>query len=171
MHRNFKLCQTVGVIGYRIKFVNMYNNVRDIKDQLNDIIQKNEDSIKGYKKAAENTTEVGLQTYFLDKARERGIFLVELKSVVPAVNTRREIDGSTLGALHRTWMDVKAFFSGDEAESMLEEAIRGDNAAIEEYNDILEDGRLPLDVANVIRRQRDQLRQDLQRIKTLEDLR
>ncbi|MDL5514383.1 PA2169 family four-helix-bundle protein [Arenibacter sp. M-2] len=149
----------------------MNNIVRDIEERLNDIIQKNEDSIKGYEKAAENTTESGLQTYFHNKARERRIFLEELKSVAPALTTREKIDGSTLGAMHRTWMDIKAFFSGDDAEAMLEEAIRGDNSAIEEYNEILVDGRLPADIANVIRRQRDHLNEDLKRIKTLEDLR
>ncbi|MBU2905955.1 PA2169 family four-helix-bundle protein [Arenibacter algicola] len=149
----------------------MNDNIRNIEDRLNDIIRKNEDSVKGYEKAVENTTELGLQSYFRNKARERRIFLEELKSVAPALNTRDEIDGSTLGALHRTWMDIKAFFSGDDEEAMLEEAIRGDNAAIDEYNEVLVDVRLPSEAAAVIRRQRDRLKEDLHRIKTLEDLR
>jgi len=32
----------------------MNNDIKEIEDSLNDIIQKNEDAIKGYEKAAEN---------------------------------------------------------------------------------------------------------------------
>lgn len=40
----------------------------------------------------------------------------------------KEIDdeGSFTGTMHRVWMDVKALFSADNDESMLEEAIRGE---------------------------------------------
>ena len=94
-----------------------------------------------------------------------------MNAVTPALKTRDGIDGSTAGALHRTWMDVKAFFSEDDAEAMLEEAIRGDKAVIEEYNEVLADTHLPIEAATIIRRQRDWLKQDLEKIKTLEDLR
>ncbi|MCM4166481.1 hypothetical protein KCTC52924_03412 [Arenibacter antarcticus] len=149
----------------------MNTDIKEIEDRLNDIIQKNEDSVKGYKKAAENTENAGLQNYFWNKAKERRTFLVELKTSTPTLNTRDKIDGSTAGALHRTWMDVKAFFSGDDAEAMLEEAIRGDKAAIEEYNEVLANTLVPPSLSSIIRRQRDWLMQDLERIKTLEDLR
>lgn len=149
----------------------MNKDIKEIENRLNDIIQKNEDAIKGYEKAADNTKEAGLKMYFNNKARERRTFLVELKAATPALETRDKIDGSTAGALHRTWMDVKAFFSGDDAEAMLEEAIRGDKAAIEEYNEILADTHVPPSVASIIRAQRDSLKQDLAQNRTLEDLR
>jgi uncharacterized protein (TIGR02284 family) len=38
--------------------------------------------------------------------------------------------GSVTGAAHRTWMEVKYWFSADDDESMLEEAIRGEKAAL-----------------------------------------
>lgn len=148
----------------------MNKDIKEIEDNLNDIIQKNEDAIKGYEKAAEITENIGLQTYFRNKAKERQLFLVELKAATPALKTRDKIEGSTTGTLHRTWMDIKAFFSGDDAEAMLEEAIRGDKAAIDEYNEVLADTHLPPSVATIIRKQRDWLMQDLEKNKTLEDL-
>jgi len=149
----------------------MNNDIKEIEDSLNDIIKKNEDAIKGYEKAAENTEDFGLKSFFKTKASERRIFLTELKASAPALETRDEIDGSGAGRLHRTWMDIKAFFSGDDAEAMLEEAIRGDKAAIEEYNEVLADTHLPTEAASVIRKQRDWLTKGLEEIKTLEDLR
>ncbi|WP_086477832.1 ferritin-like domain-containing protein [Arenibacter amylolyticus] len=149
----------------------MNKDIKEIENRINDIIQKNEDAIKGYEKAAENTEETGLEMYFRNKARERRNFLVDLKSATPALDTRDKIEGSTKGALHRTWMDVKAFFSGDDAEAMLEEAIRGDKAAIEEYNEVLADTHIPPNVSSIIRAQRDWLKEDLAKNRTLEDLR
>lgn len=149
----------------------MNDDIKEIEDSLNDIIQKNEDAIKGYVKAAENAEDLGLKSYFETKASERRIFLTELKAAAPALKTRDELDGSAAGALHRTWMDVKAFFSGDNDEAMLEEAIRGDKAAIDEYNEVLADTHLPVEAATVIRKQRDWLKQNIEVNKTLEDLR
>lgn len=149
----------------------MNDDIKEIEDGLNDIIQKNEDAVKGYEKAAENAENVGLKSYFQNKAVERRNFLVELKAAAPALETREEVDGSATGSMHRAWMDVKAFFSGDNDESMLEEAIKGDKAAVEEYNDVLSDTHLPIEAASIIRRQRDWIKQDLEKIRTMEDVR
>ena len=148
----------------------MNNDIKEIEDRLNDIIQKNEDAIKGYEKAAEHAQGINLQNYFRKKAIERSNFLIELKAAAPALKSREGVDGSAAGSMHRVWMDVKAFFSDDNDESMLEEAIRGDKAAIQEYNEVLADTHLPLEAATAIRNQRDWINQDLQKIKTLEDL-
>lgn len=149
----------------------MNTDIKKIEGDLNDIIQKNEDAIKGYEKAAENADEIGLQSYFRNKAKERRKFLSELKGTVPELDTRDGIDGSATGSMHRAWMDVKAFFSADDDESMLEEAIRGDKAAIEEYNEVLSNTHLPSGAARLIRQQRDWLRKDLQEIQSMEDIR
>lgn len=67
-------------------------------------------------------------------------------------------------------MDVKSFFSGDNDESMLEEAIRGDKEAVEEYEEVLEDSNIPTSIASLIREQKMKIRTDLNKIKSLEDL-
>lgn len=72
--------------------------------------------------------------------------------------------------MHRTWMDIKAFFSGNSDEAMLEEAIRGDEAALEEYNEVLENELLPVSVGSIIREQRIKIQLDLSQVKSLEDL-
>jgi len=149
----------------------MNNHIKEIEDSLNDIIQKNADAIKGYEKAAENAEQIGLKNYFQVKAKERHIFLNDLRVAAPALKTKTADESTATGAAHRTWMDIKAFFSGDNDEAMLEEAIRGDKAAVEEYNEVLADTHLPVEAAAVIRKQRDWLKDDLQKIKTMEDVR
>tara|TARA_R110000868_G_scaffold21640_4_gene89718 strand:+ start:7420 stop:7581 length:162 start_codon:yes stop_codon:yes gene_type:complete len=53
---------------------------------------------------------------------------------------------------------------------MLEEAIRGDEAALEEYNEVLENELLPVSVGSIIREQRIKIQLDLSQVKSLEDL-
>jgi len=143
-----------------------------LEKKLVGILEKNEDAIKGYEKAAENAKEIGLQSYFSNKARERKNFISSLKGTLPNLDLgNNQIEGSLAGALHRTWMDVKAFFSGDDDEAMLEEAIKGDKAAVSEYEEILEDISLPPSAAEVIRQQLQWIKKDLAEIKILEDVR
>jgi uncharacterized protein (TIGR02284 family) len=66
-------------------------------------------------------------------------------------------------------MDVKALF-GNNDKSMLQEAIRGDKAAVKEYEEVLEDEALPMEVATIVREQQMKIRTDLNNIKSLEDL-
>ncbi|RKN83491.1 ferritin-like domain-containing protein [Ulvibacterium marinum] len=139
---------------------------------LREILQKNEDAVKGYEKAAENAKEIGLQSYFQNKSKERLNFIASLRAALPNIDLgNREIQGSTTAAMHRTWMDVKAFFSGDDDEAMLEEAIKGDKAAVEEYEEILDDIDLPPAAAEVIRQQMNWINNDLSEIKTMEEVR
>ncbi|WP_373516213.1 PA2169 family four-helix-bundle protein [Pricia sp.] len=142
----------------------------EMVDQLEEILEKNRDAEKGYKKAAENADSISLKSYFEKKARDRKSFNDSLKRELVANYDKIDDDGSFGGTIHRTWMDVKAFFSGDNDESMLEEAIRGDKSAVEEYEEVLEDTTLPSSIATLIRDQQMKIRTDLNKIKTLEDL-
>jgi len=135
-------------------------------------LEKNEDAVKGYNKAAENAKEIGLQSYFQNKAKERVNFIASLRATLPNIDLGdAEIDGSATGAMHRAWMDVKAFFSGDNDEAMLEEAIKGDKAAVSEYEELLEDIDLPPSAAEIIRQQMNWIKKDLTEIETMEDVR
>ena len=138
---------------------------------LEEIIEKNRDAEKGYEKAAENADSQYLRDYFTRKSTERASFCADLKREMAANYDDFDDDGSFTGTMHRAWMDIKNFFSADNDEAMLEEAIKGDKAAVEEYNDVLNDNTLPVGLATVIRDQKMKIQADLNKIKSLEDLR
>lgn len=142
----------------------------ELLDRLEEIAQKNVDAIRGYAKAAENSENEGLKSYFKRKAHERQNFLNGLRTIVPFKRTFTIEDASFTSAAHRAWMNVKTFFSGDDDESMLEEAIRGDKAAIDDYDDLMEEEQLPYEVASLIRQHRERIRQDIDMNKSLEDV-
>ncbi|MBC8769776.1 PA2169 family four-helix-bundle protein [Arenibacter sp. BSSL-BM3] len=143
---------------------------RKLVDQLEEILEKNRDAEKGYRKAAENAESHGLKAFFDRKSNQRKQFNESLKRELVANYDEIDDDGSFTGTMHRAWMDVKAFFSGDNDESMLEEAIRGDKAAVEEYEEVLKEELLPMSVGTIIREQLMKIKADLNQIKSLEDL-
>ncbi len=149
----------------------MKTRTREVKDQLEEILEKNRDAEKGYKKAADNTDDANLQRYFTKKAKDRAQFNTELHRQMATEYDDFDGDGSFTGDIHRAWMDIKSFFSGDDGEAMLEESIRGDKAAVEEYKDILDDNNLPVSIAKLIRKQKGDIESDLSQNKSIEDIR
>lgn len=141
-----------------------------ISSKLNDLLERTYDAEKGFKKAAENTEHTYLKRYFERKSLERQNFGIELNNEIRSFGESPEKSGSFEGAAHRTWMDIKAMFSVNNDESMLEEAIRGENTALNDYNEVINDHGLPMSTQSILIRQRDAIANDLQAIKRLEDL-
>ncbi|MDG5492934.1 PA2169 family four-helix-bundle protein [Psychroserpens sp. SPM9] len=149
----------------------MSTYTEEVGSKLNDLLEKTYDAEKGYTKAAENIEHAALKSYFKNKAQERYNFGHELKSEIKAYNQEVDKGGSLTGKAHRAWMDVKSLFSSDNEESMLEEAIRGEKAAIDEYQDVLSETSLPSSTKSILESQKNTIQNGLTNIKTLEDLR
>ncbi|WP_298499529.1 PA2169 family four-helix-bundle protein [uncultured Algibacter sp.] len=141
-----------------------------VGEKLNDLLEKTYDAEKGFKKAADNVENTALKSYFKQKAQERYNFGHELKAELKTFNQDIDKGGSIIGSAHRTWMDIKAMFSQENEESMLEEAIRGEKSAINEYSEVIKDTSLPLSTKSILESQKNKIENGLSRIKTLEDL-
>ena len=142
----------------------------NVGNKLNDLLEKTYDAEKGFKKAAENAKHAGLKSYFTTKSQERYNFGHQLKSELHNFGAEPDKGGSVAGAAHRTWMEVKSWFSADEDESMLEEAIRGEKASLDEYRDVLTETSLPASTKDILMTQKTAIENGLSKIKRLEDL-
>jgi len=140
----------------------------EVGRKLNALLEKTYDAEKGFKKVAENIENKSLKTYFKNKADERYTFGHELKDEIRSFNQEVDKGGSTLGTMHRAWIDTKALFSLNDEESMLEEVIRGEKAAIAEYDDILSETSLPSSTRTIIRSQKNKIENGLYNFETLE---
>ncbi|WP_179319551.1 ferritin-like domain-containing protein [Winogradskyella helgolandensis] len=149
----------------------MATYTEQVGNKLNGLLEKNYDAEKGYAKAAENTEHAGLRTFFNRKSQERRTFGHDLKSEIRAFGEDVDKGGSLTGAAHRTWMDVKALFSADNEESMLEEAIRGEKASVDEYDEVLQEASLPSSTKSILLSQKNIIETDLFKVKSLENLR
>lgn len=149
----------------------MYNYTKEVSNQLNGLLEKNYDAEKGYKTAAENVNSEVLTSLFQRKAEERKRFGKELKAEIRSFGQTPDKGGSSTGTAHRAWMDTKAFFSPDADESMLEEAIRGEKASIEEYNEVINSKEhLPQSTSDILKNHRDSILNDTILIKKLEEI-
>ncbi len=141
---------------------------KEVANKLNELLEKNYDAEKGYKFAAENVKNSRLKSFFEERAKERYDFGHELKSEISNFGEEPEKGSSVKGDIHRSWMNLKATFSSDKEEAILEEAITGEKAAVEEYNEALEDKNLPPSTENLLLKQRNAITAALQKVKALE---
>ncbi|RCS26405.1 PA2169 family four-helix-bundle protein [Polaribacter sp. WD7] len=148
----------------------MSTYTEEIGKKLNALLEKTYDAEKGFKKAAENIENYALKQYFRSKSEERYAFGHELKKEIRSFYQDVDKGGSVTGSIHRAWMDLKSLLSFDDEESMLEEAIRGEKAAVEEYENILNDTSLPTSTKALLESQKNKIENGLYNIKSLESI-
>lgn len=143
-----------------------YSN--EISKKLNSLLEKNYDAEKGYKLAAEKVNDQRLKNFFSERAQERYDFGHELKSEIRNFGESPDKGSSLAGDAHRSWMNLKASLSSDKDESVLEEAVRGEKAAVDEYEDVLKEKDLPASTGNILMKQKNSIVASLNEVKTLE---
>ncbi|HET9429753.1 MAG TPA: PA2169 family four-helix-bundle protein [Chitinophagaceae bacterium] len=139
---------------------------------LNDLIQINNDRIRGYEKASKETEskDSDLRALFDDMASESRRYSNELSQFVQRTGDE-PAEGTTMrGKIYRTWMDVKATFSGRDRKAILASCEFGEDAAQRAYEAALSsNAEIPADVRQVIVDQKASLEKSHDRIKAMRD--
>ncbi len=141
-----------------------------ISNKLNELLIKNYDAEKGYLNAAENVENPTLKIFFKRRATERSEFAKEIRTEILRYGEEPKDSGSFKGAMHRNWMSLKSIFSTNDEEAILEEAIRGEEASLEEYNDILKDKNLPPTIDSMLFKQKNAIQAAINTEKVHEEL-
>ncbi len=139
-----------------------------ISVKLNDLLEKNYDTEKAYKYASENVKNLQLKSFFIERSQERYNFGHQLKSEIRSFGEPPETGSSITGDMKRSWMNLKASLSSDKEEAVLEEMVRGEKSAVEEYNDVMEDTDIPASTKNILMKQRNAITESLNKVKSLE---
>lgn len=105
---------------------------------LNGLIETCRNGQEGFTQAAEGVDDSNLQTLFREYAFRRSQNVGELQSLVQTLGGDPEDSGTTAGALHRGWLNIKSAVMGRDAEAVLDECERGEDVAKEAYKDALE---------------------------------
>jgi len=133
---------------------------------LEGLISILEDGKLGYTDAAEHVENPAMKTDFLEYARERALFIVELQDQINKLGKSTDNSGGgTLGALHRAWIDIKSAFTGGDTEAIINACITGEEAAIEKYKKALEENNLEHDQIYIISKQLNSIQNTLSQIK------
>src|SRR3954469_20487518 len=124
----------------------------EMQRALNSVISTLLDSQKGFADIGEHLKDATLKRFFLAESLKRAQFRGDLEEILHqnGVHDVKET-GTTAGALHRTWGDIKAKLGGGD-HSLLTTAEQGEDEAKSAYADALNQD-LPLPVRQVIAEQ------------------
>ena len=137
---------------------------------LNDLIEINNDRVAGFEKAIadikdENIDLKELFQSYAEQSRKNGQELAALAGSADEIETGNSVSGT----LHRAWIDVKSIFGGNDRESILSEAERGEDAIKKAYRDALSGTDLPTNAVETVSSQAQQINAAHDQIKALRD--
>lgn len=141
-----------------------------ISNKLNELLIKNYDAEKGYLNAANNIDSDRLKLYFKRRASERSDFAKELRTEIIQYEEEPKDSGSFKGTMHRNWMSLKSTFSSNNEEAILEEAIKGEKASLEEYNELLKERDLPPSIDSILIKHKNAIQSAINTVKMKEEL-
>src|SRR5919198_4538364 len=134
---------------------------------LNHLIETCKDAERGFRHVAGHVTDPEMKTLFLDIASQRARFVADLLPHAQRLGGADAHDGTAVGALHRTWIDLRsAIFRGDPV-AVVHEAERGEHFSRGVYEDALE-SLLPPTARELVEAQYAELRQTANRLRELE---
>lgn len=130
-----------------------------IVECLNDLLTKAYDAEEGFKQAAERAkSHPDLVHFFKRQSDMRLSFGHDIKQKIAVYGGKPDKGSSMTGKAHQVWISVKDALTPDhDGEAILEECIRGEKAALEEYEEKLKCDELPADVRLMISGQRDRI--------------
>lgn len=137
---------------------------------LKDLIQVNTDRYNGCQKALEDVEDSDLKDMFNRMGQQSLNFKNELERFGGSEVHIPTDETSTASKLHRAWIDIKSAFTGKDRHAVLAAAEQGEDTILATYKDALEDsGKMPMELTEVVQRQRSELQQSHNMVKALRD--
>jgi len=145
----------------------MENNQEIISD-LKGLVAIINDGKEGYKSSADSTDNVELKAVFLKYVAQRALYENELKSHIAQHGGDSDNDeGGILGAIHRTWIDIKEALTDKSETAVLSAVVTGEKAALEKFDMAIKSHQLHQDHLNLLTSQRNGIAEALKEIEVL----
>lgn len=137
---------------------------------INDLIETLKDGQEGFRQAAEAVQNPELKSLFNEFSMQRSRFAGELQSQAIALGESKPEDSSSAaGAMHRAWINLKAAIAKRDDHAILAECERGEDSAVKEYKEAMEEENLAAPVREIVSRQYAEVQSAHDRIKELRD--
>ncbi len=140
----------------------------DVVDVLNDLIETCKDGEYGFRQCAEHAKMADMKSTLSARANDCASGAAELQRLVAAYGGQAETGGTAGGAMHRGWVSVRTALTSKDDLAVLEEAERGEDAALKKYRDAASKN-LPADVQAVVQKQLQGTQRNHDQIKMLRD--
>jgi len=113
------------------------------------------DSLDGYKQCAADTKDTAMRLLFDKIAASRAEFISLLSNSIRVdLGVEPVQSGSTLAAAHRTWIDVKSWFTdGRDKSAIVSEVHLGEAALIKLYESAINDPDVAIKVRDLLHEQ------------------
>ncbi len=146
-------------------------NKTEIIEVLNDLVQINNDRIKGYERAIKETAEADsdLKPLYASMIAESHKIKITLATEVQLLGADVEKGTTASGKIYRAWMDVKAIFTGHDRHAVLANCEAGEDAAQKAYKMALQHEGLPAYLRDILSEQQQVLKASHDEIKALRD--
>jgi uncharacterized protein (TIGR02284 family) len=138
----------------------------DVVDTLNDLLENARDGEYGFRTCAEQVENAEARQLFASRAEGCRQAADELVQWVRKYGGEPASGGTTAGAMHRGWVQVKGSVGADSELSILESCERGEDTAVARYRKALKQS-LPADVLAVVQRQADGAQKNHDQIRDL----
>jgi uncharacterized protein (TIGR02284 family) len=136
---------------------------------LNDLIETCKDGQQGFATAAKDAKDSELARALSHYSVQRGNYIRELQQRIRSLGGDPDKHGSVSGSLHRGWINLKAAVSSHEPHAVLAECERGEDAAVANYRDALQNNELDTESRALVQRQAAGVQEAQDRIKELRD--
>ena len=136
---------------------------------INSLIETLKDGEKGFKEAADAVKDPQLKSLFQEYSQQRHRFATELQNQAQNLGEfKPEKSSSTAGAMHRAWIKWKSAVTSGDDKAILSECERGEDSAVHEYEEAMQDG-LTGQVRDLVSRQFTEIKSAHDRVKHLRD--
>jgi uncharacterized protein (TIGR02284 family) len=135
---------------------------------LNDLIETNLDRIKGYETAAGDAEDAEVKNLCNAYASQSRGFKVALDTMVRELGGKPTETSSAMGAVYRAWMGVKHTAS-DSKKSVLSSCEFGEDAAVKNYEDALDNDELSQNAISLIESQYREIVKAHDKVKIMRD--
>lgn len=117
---------------------------------LNTLLATLNDSINGYRDAAENAESGRFQELFQKLASDRSRVSESLRNRITALGGTPDNDGSFLGKTHQRFLDLKAAVMGRDDKAIINEVERGEDYLKDKFETALKEGDLSADSQSAV---------------------
>lgn len=136
---------------------------------INSLIETLKDGEKGFKEASEAVRDPQLKSLFQQYSQQRHRFATELQTKAQNLGeVKPENSSSAAGAMHRAWINLKSAVTSGDDKAILSECERGEDSAVHEYEEAMNDG-LTGTVREIVARQFTEIKSAHDRVKNLRD--
>ena len=117
---------------------------------LNTLIGTLIDSVNGYQKAAADTDNSKYAEMFNARAQERQSAITKLQACVAKLGGNPEDDGTTAGAMHRGWINLKEAVVGRDDEAIVNSVESGEDYLKEKFETVMNNKDLPAEARSAV---------------------